>query len=251
MAKMAVAPRILRDFARLLSLVKAVAILRHNKRQLDSEGRIIAELADYETVRELVADMYIESTSGAVSSIRQLVEAVRELVKKIEERRLPMLLDADGLKSYPRRVKTSTGAVFTPHEKEFEILTGKVPGKGLEKRGETVRKEASRLGATILLKGNVDVVSDGEKTRYNWTGNPGMTVGGTGDVLSGVVAGFMAMGCHPFQAAVAGAFVNGAAGDAALYDKGYHLEPLDLVRRIPLVMEDAMVGRLRPNLDRQ
>jgi len=181
----------------------------------------------------------------------ETVEAVRELVKKIEERRLPMLLDADGLKSYPRRAKTSTEAVFTPHEKEFEILTGKVPGRGLEKRGETVRKEASRLGATILLKGNVDVVSNGEKTRYNWTGNPGMTVGGTGDVLSGVIVGFMATGCHPFQAAVAGAFVNGAAGDAAYHDKGYHLKSLDLVRRIPRVMEDALAGRLRPNLDRQ
>ena len=79
MCNMVVAPRILRDFARLLSLVKAVAILRHHKRQLDGEGRIIARLEDYETVCELVADMYTESTSGAVASVRQLVEAVREL----------------------------------------------------------------------------------------------------------------------------------------------------------------------------
>lgn len=73
-----------------------------------------------------------------------------------------------------------------------------------------------------------------------------MTVGGTGDVLSGVTAGLMAMGIDPFQAASAGAFVNGAAGDAAYEEKGYHLEPMDLVTRIPRVMEDALAGRLRP-----
>lgn len=79
MGKMAVAPRILRDFARLLSLIKAVAILRHYRRKVDSEGRILAELADYKTVRELVAEMYAESTSGAVAAVCELVAAVREL----------------------------------------------------------------------------------------------------------------------------------------------------------------------------
>ena len=178
----------------------------------------------------------------------ETVEAVRTMVGEAERRRLPVLLDADALKSYPQGEKISTAAVFTPHEREFEILTGKAPGRSLEERGETVRREAARLGATILLKGSVDVMSDGAHVRYNWTGNPGMTVGGTGDVLSGVAAGFMAAGCQPFEAAVAGAFVNGAAGDAALLEKGYHLEPLDLVRRIPKVMEDALAGRLRSDL---
>ena len=177
--------------------------------------------------------------------------AVRTIIGDIEERRLPVLLDADALKSYPQREKISTEAMFTPHEKEFEILTGKTPGRRLGERGETVRKEAAKLGATILLKGSVDLVSDGDRTRYNWTGNPGMTVGGTGDVLSGVAAGFMAMGSKPFQAAVAGAFVNGAAGDAAFLEKGYHLEPMDLIRGIPKVIEDALAGRLRAPIRRR
>ena len=177
--------------------------------------------------------------------------AVRTIIGDIEERRLPVLLDADALKSYPQREKISTEAMFTPHEKEFEILTGKTPGRRLGERGETVRKEAAKLGATILLKGSVDLVSDGDHTRYNWTGNPGMTVGGTGDVLSGVAAGFMAMGSKPFQAAVAGAFVNGAAGDAAFLEKGYHMEPMDLIRGIPKVIEDALAGRLRAPIRRR
>ena len=178
-------------------------------------------------------------------------EALRTIIRDIEERRLPVLLDADALKSYPQREKISTEAMFTPHEKEFEILTGKTPGRRLRERGETVRKEASKLEATILLKGSVDLVSDGNHTRYNWTGNPGMTVGGTGDVLSGVAAGLMAMGSKPFQAAVAGVFINGAAGDTAFLEKGYHLEPMDLIRGIPKVIEDALAGRLRAPIRRR
>jgi NAD(P)H-hydrate epimerase len=90
------------------------------------------------------------------------------------------------------------------------------------------------------LKGPVDVISDGEQTKFNFTGNPGMTVGGTGDVLSGIVGGLLAMGTDSFRAAVAGAFINGAAGDFAAAEKGYHMIPTDLLEYIPHVMDDPM-----------
>ena len=79
MGKIASAPRILRDFARLISLIKSVALLRYHRRQLDGEGRIKATLADYETVRELVNAMYVDSSTGATSEVRVLVEAVKAL----------------------------------------------------------------------------------------------------------------------------------------------------------------------------
>ena len=101
-------------------------------------------------------------------------------------------------------------------------------------------RSARRLGATILLKGHVDVVSDGERVKFNFTGNPGMTVGGTGDVLSGVVGGLMANGVPPFKAASAGAFVNGAAGDFVARDKGFHMVASDLLEWIPKVLDDPM-----------
>ncbi|RLI08583.1 NAD(P)H-hydrate dehydratase, partial [Candidatus Bathyarchaeota archaeon] len=175
----------------------------------------------------------------------ETVEAVDTLLDWVEERELPVLLDADALKGFAklkRKVRTQT--VFTPHGGEFKILTGREVAGGFEERGRLVQAEAVRLDATILLKGSVDVISDGAHTRYNWTGNPGMTVGGTGDVLSGVTAAFMAMGASPFEAAVAGAFINGAAGDAAYEEKGYHLVPMDLIERIPKVIEDALAGRM-------
>ena len=67
-----------------------------------------------------------------------------------------------------------------------------------------------------------------------------MTVGGTGDVLSGIVAAFLAQQIDPFEAAVAGAFVNGAAGDFVFEEKGYHMVPTDLIQRIPQVLNDPM-----------
>ncbi len=79
MGKMTSAPRILRDFARLLSLIKSVTIIRHHWRQTDNEGHLVATLADYEMVRELVNDMYIDSSTGANNEIRKLVEAVKAL----------------------------------------------------------------------------------------------------------------------------------------------------------------------------
>ncbi|MEM2445135.1 MAG: NAD(P)H-hydrate dehydratase, partial [Candidatus Bathyarchaeia archaeon] len=96
------------------------------------------------------------------------------------------------------------------------------------------------LGAVILLKGPVDIIADEKKFKLNFTGNPGMTVGGTGDVLSGIVGAFLAQSADPFEAAVAGAFVNGAAGDFAFAEKGYHMMASDLLEWIPKVLDDPM-----------
>jgi hydroxyethylthiazole kinase-like uncharacterized protein yjeF len=168
-------------------------------------------------------------------------EATLELMELMEEKGTPMLLDADGLKAFAdfgRKVKMPL--VLTPHAREYEILTGRKLPEDLEEKMKEVQKTARKLGATILLKGAVDIVSDGERVKINFTGNPGMTVGGTGDVLSGVVGGLLAMGADPFRAAVAGAFINGAAGDFVSAEAGYHMVPTDLLDWIPHVMDDPM-----------
>ncbi len=168
-------------------------------------------------------------------------EATREIVELMEEKRIPLLLDADGLKAFADfKRKVDLPLVLTPHAREYEILTGRKLPKDLEERAEEVQKSAGKLGATILVKGPVDVISDGMAVKFNFTGNAGMTVGGTGDVLSGVVGGLLAMGADPFRAAVAGAFINGAAGDFVCAEKGYHMIPTDLFEWIPHVMDDPM-----------
>ena len=176
----------------------------------------------------------------------ETADEVMALLDEVETRKLPALIDADALKACgERKRRLKTPAIFTPHSREFEVLTGAEAKGDFHEKGKVVEKEARKLGSTILLKGHVDVVSDGRHTRYNWTGNPGMTVGGTGDVLSGVAAGYIAQGATPMEAGAAGAFINGAAGDRVYAKKGYHILPEDLIREIPFVVEDAVAGRMR------
>ena len=103
-----------------------------------------------------------------------------------------------------------------------------------------MRKTATKLNAVVLLKGYTDVISDGRKVKLNFSGNPSMTVGGTGDVLSGIVGAFLAQQVDPFEAAVAGAFINGAAGDFVKSEKGCHMVATDLLDWIPKVIDDPM-----------
>ena len=172
---------------------------------------------------------------------KETKEAVKNLISEVESLKIPMLLDADGLKSFAgSRRKLETQAVLTPHAGEYKLLTGEAPPESLDERVETIRKIAQDLDAVLLLKGNIDIISDGYRTKLNFTGNPGMTVGGTGDVLSGIVGAFLSWGVKPFEAAVAGAFVNGAAGDFVKAEKGYHMVASDLLKWIPKVIDDPM-----------
>jgi NAD(P)H-hydrate epimerase len=168
-------------------------------------------------------------------------EFIKNCVDAVEKAGKALLLDADGLKafaSFKRPLKVPL--VLTPHAGEFAILTGKTLPDNLEERIQEVKHAASELGAVILLKGKVDIISDGKRIKLNFTGNAGMTVGGTGDVLSGVVGALLAQKADPFEAAVAGAFVNGAAGDFVAEKIGYHMVATDLLDFIPQALVDPM-----------
>ncbi len=173
---------------------------------------------------------------------KETVSAVRKIVALGVQRKKAMLLDADGLKALgviKKRIFDGP-IVVTPHAGEFQAISGKAPSKDFNTRLEEVKEFASRSGSIVLLKGHTDIVSNGVGVKLNKTGNPGMTVGGTGDVLSGIVAGLMAQGVDAYRAAVAGAFINGAAGDLAEQKYGYRLTPTDLLEHIPEIMKDPM-----------
>ncbi|MGC9345572.1 MAG: NAD(P)H-hydrate dehydratase [Candidatus Bathyarchaeales archaeon] len=168
-------------------------------------------------------------------------EAVKAIIEAVENAGKPLLLDADGLKAFAEFKKTlNVPFVLTPHAGEYAILTGRKLSESLSERVSEVQKTAAELGAVILLKGPVDIISNGKRFKLNFTGNPGMTVGGTGDVLSGIVATFLTQQTDPFEAAVAGAFINGAAGDFVLEEKGYHMVSTDLIDWIPHVLNNPM-----------
>ena len=163
------------------------------------------------------------------------LEAIREVVRGLQ---LPMVLDADAIKAVAADPKCLVGkkAVLTPHSREFQLLTGKSLPDAPEERAEIVRETARALGATILLKGHVDIVTDGARLKFNYTGNPGMTAGGTGDVLCGLTAGLIAKGMAPYDAARLAAFTNGAAGDLAFEEKSYGLTSVDVANQLGRVL---------------
>jgi len=162
---------------------------------------------------------------------------VQLFIENVEKTKKPLLLDADGIKifsEFKRRYKNPL--VLTPHTQEFQILTGNRLPKTFDKQIEEVNKFASKMNATIILKGPIDIISNGKKIKKNFTGNPGMTVGGTGDVLSGIVGALLAQSIPIFEAAAAGTFINGFVGDAASRDKGNYMVATDLIERIPQIL---------------
>lgn len=172
----------------------------------------------------------------------ETINAVAAILNTLKESKKPALIDADAIKAMGLiKRRAEFPVVVTPHAEEFQVLSGRAPSSDLQTRSEEAKSLAAVLRGTVLLKGHVDVISDGERVKLNRTGNPAMTVGGTGDVLSGVVSGLMARGVLGFQASVAGAFINGAAGDLARVELGDHLAPTDLIHLIPRVMNEPML----------
>jgi hydroxyethylthiazole kinase-like uncharacterized protein yjeF len=169
------------------------------------------------------------------------IDAISKLISILNRLKKPTLIDADAIKIIGMRKNgIDFPAVLTPHLGEFEALTGSKMSANLETRSKEIINASKKINSIIVLKSNIDVISDGNNLKFNHTGNPGMTVGGTGDVLSGIIGSLLAQGNDPFRSAVAGTFINGAAGDFAVEEKGFHILPTDLIEQIPKVMNDPM-----------
>jgi len=158
------------------------------------------------------------------------LDAVRSLLSSFEG---TAVVDADALQVVPD-TETDADLVCTPHQGELVKMGGET-GDDWEERAELVEAFAADIGHTLLVKGTYDVISDGERTRISRTGNAGMTVGGTGDVLAGV-AGALACVLEPRHAAAVGAYANGAAGDAVVDEYGSGLVATDLPEAVPGVL---------------
>jgi NAD(P)H-hydrate epimerase len=145
-----------------------------------------------------------------------------------------VVFDADALRLPLPKAAHET--VYTPHAGEFARIAGRypLPGDAADAcgRARAAKPAAKELGATILLKGPVDVVTDGTRVRFNRTGDPAMSVGGTGDVLAGVCGALL---CHlpAFEAACIAAYVTGRAGERVAEKRGEGMLASDLVDRIP------------------
>jgi len=166
----------------------------------------------------------------------ETLDAIGELFTLATKYAKPVVIDADALKVISRVMKLGPNAVITPHAGEFQRIAGYGVEEALSQRTGAVRELAKMLQCVVVLKGPVDIVSTPTDTRYNWTGTPAMSVGGTGDVLAGLIAGLRAQGVSSFLSASVGAFVNGAAGMLAFRAKGAGLIASDLLEYAPQVL---------------
>lgn len=148
-----------------------------------------------------------------------------------------LVVDADALRSQVIPSIRKTKTVVTPHAREFERLFGEELPDDTEGRATVVTAQAKKAGVTVLLKGPTDIISNGDQVALNETHSPAMTVGGTGDVLTGVTAGLLAKGVPPYEAACAAAFINGAAGLEAAKELGLHITASDVANKIAAVMK--------------
>lgn len=149
----------------------------------------------------------------------------------------PVVLDADGinvLAAHKDILRGRTGpAILTPHPGEFARLGGK-DGDRITAAVEMARD----LGAVILLKGHRTIITDGETVYRNYTGNPGMAVGGSGDVLAGMITALIGQKIPPLQAAACGAWLHGAVGDLCARELGqYGMLPSDMIENLPRLLK--------------
>jgi ADP-dependent NAD(P)H-hydrate dehydratase len=166
---------------------------------------------------------------------------VRQVVRELP--RTPTVIDADGLnvlapltdefKSRPCPL------ILTPHPGEFCRLSGKAMPDVEAHRQELAAEFAERFGVIVVLKGAGTVVTDGSKRYVNSTGNPGMATGGTGDVLTGIIAALLGQKLAALDAAVLGAWIHGRAGDLAAMTLGHvGLTAADMIEHLPQAFRD-------------
>jgi NAD(P)H-hydrate epimerase len=175
-------------------------------------------LNSFESIQEKIAWADVLVLGPGLSRNAETQQLIRRIVAGCKK---PMLLDADALnalaeKNSMLKKHKSPDVIITPHAGELSRLIGKNAIEIEKNRVETSRKVAKEFGVTLVLKGAPTVTSSEHGEVYiNSTGNAGMATAGSGDVLSGIIAGLWAQGMSRLEAAYAGVFVHGYAGDLA------------------------------------
>lgn len=163
---------------------------------------------------------------------------IKKLLEKlIKTTFVPMVIDADGINVLSENLKilkeSKAPVILTPHIGEFARLTGFDTKHILESQDELALEFAGKYGVILILKSHKTIVTDGKEIFHNVLGNPGMAVGGSGDVLAGLVAAFLSQGNSPLLSALGGVYIHSLAGDLASFNVGeYSLLPRDIIEYI-------------------
>ena len=163
----------------------------------------------------------------------------------------PIVLDADALKQVESiLIKNREDIILTPHIFEFKSFFNvgddlkldidSYDFKKVDDNITTFQQVTRQIKGTVIVKGQYDLILSGTRFRINKSGNAGMTVGGTGDALSGICASLITQDLSPFDCACLGVFINGLAGERAFDEKGNGFSATDLVSYIGSVIKDGL-----------
>lgn len=205
---------------------------------LEDEGRGILAHSCIMQIFEKMDKMDVLVYGPGLSTDKNVEEILLDILKKSE---IPIIIDADGINVLAKNINVlkecKCPVVVTPHPGEMSRLTGLDIGYIQTHRIEVASDFARQWNVIVVLKGASTIIAwpDGE-VYINGTGNAGMATGGTGDVLSGVIASLIGQGLEADEAAVAGVYLHGTAGDLAAKDKGQHgLIATDIIEALPAV----------------
>lgn len=192
-------------------------------------------------IRSMLTSVDILVLGPGLSTNQETAEVIREVIISSH---VPSVLDADGLSAFLGHTElfkdVKSSLVLTPHPGEMARLTGLTTEKIQQARLYLARSWSSIWGVVLALKGARSIVASPDGMAYiNPTGNPGMATGGSGDILTGLIAGLMAQGVEATKAASAGVYLHGQAGDAAAIEKGMiGLVASDILRALPAVIKN-------------
>lgn len=170
---------------------------------------------------------------NGLSKKEETLVAIKEFIKNLK---VPCVIDADAIYAI-KGLKLNKNFIITPHSYEFFILSGYKVKNNIKDRIEKVRQVAKKYNCTIILKGHIDVISDGNNVAINRTGSEYMTKGGFGDILAGICGAFLARKIDPFIAAQAATYINGKLGQLAAKKYKESLIASDVFELFPKVLK--------------
>ena len=214
-------------------------------KSLEGDKLSLSHLDEILKISDNVDAVLMGPGAGIDDETSKLFNVLASKIKK------PIVMDADSLKQVELSlIKNREDIILTPHIFEFKSffnvendLKLDIDSYDFKKVDENItqfQQIARRIKGTVIVKGQYDLILQGTKFRINKSGNPGMTVGGTGDALAGIVTGLLSQGLNTFDCACLGVFINGLAGDRAYDEKGNGFSATDLVSYIGGVIKDGL-----------
>ena len=199
----------------------------------------ILTIEDLSLIQSLIEQATSIIIGPGLGTAIETKDAIQEIINNSSNLNKPIVIDADAIQPFAEIITLiqNPHIVVTPHAGEYQKLTRHHLPQNLPDRIKHITKWAQKHTMTVLFKGPTDIISDGTTIKLNTTHNPAMTVGGTGDVLAGIIGALLSKKVTPFPSGCVAAFINGAAGNQAFSEKSYGILATDIIEHIPTVLQ--------------